>query len=219
MTSSPSRGPVVPYIAAWSTERPTRQPLVARGSGIGYTDEHPYDRDAHGVLWMRAPSSRGRGRPEFGKVHPLRQRRAMRGLLCQVCGEAADRNEQGVLWLLRDERGSEPGWPEGVGATHPPVCVPCAVKSTQLCPHLRGRFLAVRVRESAVCGVYGVRYRPGRFGVEPEPEGVIVEYGDAAARWAWASQLVRELRGCSSVDLAVGGGGRGGMNPGGGAVG
>lgn len=94
---------IAPYITSWSAEQDLPYRLVERpGLGIGYTDESFGDRDAHGVLWQRAAVRHGVGRPEFGKVHPLRQRRAMRQLLCQVCAGPADRNYDGVLWLLRD---------------------------------------------------------------------------------------------------------------------
>ncbi|MYZ40125.1 MULTISPECIES: hypothetical protein [unclassified Streptomyces] len=51
---------------------------------------------------MAAPSQPGRGRPEYGSVHSLRQRLAMGGLLCQICGKPADRNRDRVLWLLAE---------------------------------------------------------------------------------------------------------------------
>lgn len=89
----------VPYIVQWSEERDCSPELTVRqnGDGVGYADETPGDRDAHGVLWRQVTGRRGQGRPLFGSVHPLRQRRAMRRLLCQVCGRPADRDERGVL--------------------------------------------------------------------------------------------------------------------------
>jgi hypothetical protein len=96
------RPDVVPYIAKWSGEKTGLGKIVQRKKreGIAYEKERSFDRDEHGVLWTRAPSEPGKGRAEFGKVHSLRQRVAMGALLCQVCGNRADRNEDGVLWLI-----------------------------------------------------------------------------------------------------------------------
>lgn len=124
-----SREPIAPYVSTWSAEQDLPYRLVERaGHGIGYADELLGDRDAHGVLWQRAAVRHEVGRPEFGKVHPLRQRRAMRQLLCQVCAEPADRTDDGVLWLLRDYRCDWPRWPEGMACVEPPICVPCCTE-------------------------------------------------------------------------------------------
>jgi hypothetical protein len=112
-----ARAGLVPYIASWSGERPTSTPLVANGRrGIGYRRERPGDRDAHGVLWQRYVRAPGVGEPRFKKVHPHRQRHAMRRLLCQVCGGPADEDERGILWLIGEP---ERGW-SGEELTGPP---------------------------------------------------------------------------------------------------
>ncbi|WP_233580407.1 hypothetical protein [Streptomyces triticirhizae] len=85
----------VPYISRWTGEQPTAARVVARNGRLAYADERSYDRDTGGVLWRRVPSTPGKGNPEFGAVHPLRQRLALAGLLCQVCGSPADRTEDG----------------------------------------------------------------------------------------------------------------------------
>lgn len=201
---SPSdRNGTVPYVVQWSAERDCSPEVVLRpdGGGVGYAGEGPTDRDAHGVLWRQVTGRRGQGRPLFGRVHPLRQRRAMRRLLCQVCGGPADRNERGVLWLLdsdhRDARA--PGWPENLDITpHPPVCLPCAATADRLCPTLRGRFAAVRVRRPRLHGVYGVLRHPAHPAADR-----FVPYGDPLARWTVAAQLLMELDGCAFVDLAT----------------
>lgn len=192
--------PVVPYITAWSVEAKERACVVERAAGIAYSDEGLHDRDSHGTLWRRVPSRQGQGKPVFGKVHPLRQRRVMRRLLCQVCAGPADRNEQGVLWLLGDDRDDWPGWPESMAATHPPVCLPCARASVRLCPYLRRKMVAVRVRSPEVGGVYGLVYQRGW----PFPRAVeeaVVPYDDPMARWVVAGQLVMGLHDCTFVDL------------------
>ncbi|MFE3096292.1 hypothetical protein ACFXG1_21015 [Streptomyces sp. NPDC059248] len=140
--------------------------VVTRGAGIGYADETPYDRDADGVLWTRVPSSPGRGRPEFGQVHLMRQRRAMRRMLCQVCGEAADRDENGTLWLLGSDED------EYLTTSHPPVCAPCAVLSLRVCPHLRRRHTLIRVRSCVPLGVHGVLHAPSWIPTGDSPTGI-----------------------------------------------
>jgi len=201
MAESLRRPDVVPYIVAWSAERSIRPQVVTLpGRGIGYLDEVPHDRDSDGVLWTRMTLQQGRGRPEFGRVHPGRQRRVMRRLLCQICAQPADRTEDGVLWLLKDARDDWPGWPEGLAATHPPVCLPCARASVRLCPHLRGGFVAVRVKDFQVHGVYGSLYQPGSSPLRPTADAIAAAH-EARARWILATQMIRVLRGCVSVDL------------------
>lgn len=194
------RSLVVPHITSWSEEqgRPTRLVVGPRG-GIAYPDETPYDRDADGILWLRTLINTGGGRPDFGRVHPLRQRWVMRRLLCQVCGGPADKDERGTLWLLEDHRADWDGWPNGLLTAHPPVCVPCAREAVRFCPNLLAGHVAVRVGASQVCGVYGVRYLPGRPHLVPSPTATVVEYGDPAGRWVLASQLVRALSDCTVV--------------------
>lgn len=200
--SGEGRRIIAPYITSWSAEQDLPYRLVARpGQGIGYADELLGDRDAKGVLWQRAAVRHEVGRPEFGKVHPLRQRRAMRQLLCQVCAGPADRNEDGVLWLLRDYRDDWPGWPEGMACTEPPICVPCVGLSLKLCPALRRGAVAVRVREFEVAGVRGALYRRGTS-APVAVEAANLAYDDPDVRWLVASALIRELRGCAFVPLA-----------------
>jgi hypothetical protein len=195
------RGGVVPYIVAWSEEiaLPTR--VVGRGVGIGYADETLIDRDQDDVLWTRMSSRPGVGRPLYATLHPLRQRRAMRRLLCQVCAEPAEYTEQGHLWLLVTGREDWEGWPEGVFNPYPPVCLRCAGLSVRQCPPLRRGFVAVRAH-SVLHGVLGVRFQPGY----PSPgladdDDESVGYGDPVIRWMQATQLVRSLHDCVIVDL------------------
>jgi hypothetical protein len=193
---------IAPYITTWNAEQDLPCKLVERpGFGIGYADETFGDRDAFGVLWQRAAVRHGVGKPEFGKVHPLRQRRAMRKLLCQVCAGPADRTEDGVLWLLRDHRNDWTGWPEGMACTEPPVCVPCVAISLRLCPALRRGAVAVRVLECEVAGVRGALYRKVTFGPVAARD-VNLAYDDPDTRWVVASALIRELRSCTFMPLA-----------------
>lgn len=196
--------PYTPYIASWSEEGDVPSSVIERpGLGIGYIDETVLDRDRHGVLWERALSRPGLGEPLFAKVHPLRQRRVMGRLLCNVCAKPAHRDETSVLWLLKDERPGWPqwhDWPERMATTEPPVCLPCVRLSVRLCPALRPGAVAVRVRRAPVSGVQGMRYRSG--GLLPIPrDDALVAYDDPDARWVKASKLVRELFDCTIVPL------------------
>lgn len=160
--------------------------------GIAYADERSFDRDGHGVLWRREPSEPGRGLPQLGKVHGLRQRIAMGGLRCQICGGPADRNADGVLWLI-DAHPDDPHLRRGQERTaHPPVCLPCAHRSVHACPHLRTASVALRVRAWTPYGVNGALYQPAH----PTPLTVHVghyPYGHPHLPWVLAAQLLMTL--------------------------
>ncbi len=193
---------VVPYITMWSGERePAVTVVERRGGGIGYARENLLDRDELGVLWSRWASSPGRGRPEFGKVHTMRQRRAMTRLLCQVCGEPATRDaEGGVLWLWKDHRSDWPEWPEGMWVTEPPVCRPCVGLAVRLCPALRAGAVAMWVREFPVAGVFGTCYRRGPGGLV-SGQVANIGYDSPFIGWVQADHLIRQLWECTLVDL------------------
>lgn len=193
-------GVVAPYVTAWSEETdPPDRVVEVPGRGIAYADERMTDRDKHGVLWFRTLFQPGLGRPQFGKVHPLRQRRAMQRLLCQVCGGPADRTRDGVLWLLRDFRHDWTGWPNGVGETEPPVCLPCVRLSVQVCPSLRKGAVIVRAGRYEIAGVHGALYSGGHT---PHPVGrITVSYDNPAVRWVRAVSLVRQLWDCTLIEL------------------
>ncbi|WP_084477312.1 hypothetical protein [Actinokineospora enzanensis] len=182
----------VPYIASWSSETEAPKPkVIPRSRGIGFADETMTDRDTRGILWARTPSTPGHGKPMFAAVHSLRQRRAMRRLLCQVCGGPADRNANGVLWMLRDFRADWPDWPAGMGVTEPPICRACAEHSARVCPALRRGYALVRVADCTVIGVHGITYNPRH---SEKSEAGIREFTDYRLPWTVAYTLVRELR-------------------------
>lgn len=197
-----ARPELVPYITRWSEEREASMPVVARrnGRGIAYADERSYDRDANGVLWTRTPSQPGRGRPEYGSVHSLRQRLAMGGLLCQICGKPAARNRDGVLWLLDAEAEDPELWQGEEHTTHPPVCLPCAAQSTAACPHLRRRYVALRVRAFALSGVHGALYQRGET-VPVRVDVTGLRFGDPRMPWMRGGQLVMHLSDFTKTDL------------------
>jgi hypothetical protein len=190
---------LVPYITEWSGERYPKPRIVARGRwGIGYAKERRGDRDHRGVLWTRVTAAPGDGRPRFRQVHPLRQRQAMRRLLCQVCGGPADRDERGVLWLLGE---AHKGWAGSEVTGQPPVCLDCAVVASRACPHLRGNALAMRVGHAPIESVAGILHGPGPDG--PRRLGAAtLPYTDPRIGWLQGFQLMRGLDDCTAVDLA-----------------
>ena len=194
--------PYTPYITAWSEELDEPVTIVERPTQrVGYLDETMYDRDRHGVLWLRSLVRQGVGEPQFARVHPLRQRRAMRLLLCNVCGRPADRSDEGVLWLLRDNRDDWPEWPERMIVNEPPVCVPCARRASRMCPAMRLGPVAVRARRYPIVGVHGRLFRTTGT---PWPEVVDFDnvlYSQPASRWVQASKLVRNLVDCTLVPV------------------
>ena len=190
---------VAPYVTAWSAEQAPSSVLVAHAGGIGYADEIRFDRDEYGVLWRRMSLRHGVGRPLFAEMHPLRQRRAMRRLLCQVCAGPADHTSDGVLWLLQDHREDWPDWPNRMGVTEPPVCLSCVHTSVRLCPALRQGAVTVRARRFPVSGVQGGLYTGDR---SPVLVGnVVVSFDNPAIRWVRAASLARELGDCTIVEL------------------
>ncbi|TDP94028.1 hypothetical protein [Labedaea rhizosphaerae] len=197
------RGPhgPVPYVARWSAEEVLAAPIVETPRGIAYADESSVDRDRNGLLWSRVASRPGVGEPIYRQMHPLRQRRAMRRLLCQVCAGPADHNDHGTLWLLQDQHELWPGWPEGAQNTHPPLCLRCARISAKSCPWLKQGFVAVRA-QSFLSGASGGLYRESWFRPRlSKPQARTLHIGDPRLRWLQADQLVRELVGCRFVEL------------------
>lgn len=126
----------------------------------------------------------------------------MRQLLCQVCGRPADRNTDGVLWLLGEASDNPNDWPPGLETTHPPLCVPCALSAVRLCPHLARNYVALRVRDFQLAGVWGALYRPG-LPLPTMVDATGVPYEDPRARWVRAHQLVMRLDTFTVVDLVA----------------
>jgi hypothetical protein len=187
-------GSVVPYISSWSGEDVDLPDLVRSGLRIEYANETPIDRDERGVLWARRASLIGAGRPLFVKMHPVRQRLAMRRMLCQICARPADRTDEGYLWLLPEQPSYEPGWLDYAPVTTPPVCVECAWLSVRMCPALRTGYVAVRAH-SRICGVSGVYLGPAN------DDNEFFYYGQPSIRWVIALHQARLLHGYRFVDL------------------
>ncbi|GAA1313935.1 hypothetical protein [Saccharothrix xinjiangensis] len=124
----------------------------------------------------------------------------MAELLCQVCGEPADENDDGVLWLLQDHRADWQDWPNRMGCTEPPVCRDCAHESVRLRPALRkGRVLA-RVRDAPVTGVRGALYLPNALGVPRAVQHGAYGLAEPLIHSVLASLLVREIRDATLID-------------------
>jgi hypothetical protein len=199
----------VPYAAAWSGESPAvggALTVRADGAGLAYRDEVSLDRDRHGVLWARLDEAPGVGRPDFRLLHSLRQRRAMFGMLCQVCGAPAGRTSRGWLFLLQRPAPGEraANWPEGALSAKPPVCAPCARLALRHCPHLTDP-LAVRVRKPRVWGVFGGLITPAGGGtLVQSPTDECLPYGHPGTPWFLASQLVVELGRCRAAQHELG---------------
>lgn len=170
------KGVPVPFITCWDAEvqgamkgggnKGAQIKMVGTDPGgllrVSYSDEWPYDRDKYGVLWQRYPIAMYRGQPHFAKVHPSRQRRCMAKRLCQVCGNPADVNEDGWLWLITHEDAARirAGGECRVRTANPPVCQPCSEVAREMCPHLlRGNAL-VRAPRIVDWGVYGLKAAP-----------------------------------------------------------
>lgn len=89
------KGLPVPYIAAWSAEHLPQPLVVPTTDGIASKDMvdfggYALGRDSAGVLWQRWALRQGEEKPGFNAMHGPRQKRAMRRLLCQVCGGPRD---------------------------------------------------------------------------------------------------------------------------------
>ena len=202
-------GAVLPYIGSWTGEQRCALRLAWRGSWhgglrIGYVDETPFDRDEWGVLWQRHTARIGAGRPLYTVVHPARQRRVMRRLLCQVCAQAADHTEAGTLWLLPAREVAAFDDQDGLVTQHPPLCAPCARISVRVCPGMRPDYVAIRAH-SVVCGVIGTIYRPLNHApwmeMDAEDTGDAVMFDHPNITRTQAHQLTRMLVDISVVDL------------------
>jgi hypothetical protein len=129
---------------------------------LTYLDETTADRGHAGVLLSRCTQnldSRGKptGTPLWEAVHPVRQRECIVDMLCHVCKADASDTDSGLLFLVTDEDDrARPGWPEGWSTAQPPLCLPHAKTTLDLCP---GRVTALRVARPLLGGIVGTLYR------------------------------------------------------------
>ncbi|WP_218058202.1 hypothetical protein [Streptomyces sp. Wb2n-11] len=191
----------VPAVALWSYQK-VRTPSLRIGPD-GIYHEGTENRDEEGQLWPQVRGSQT-GAPQYAVMNPLKQRQAMKRLLCQVGMGPATRTEYGVLWVLPRPTGSpedpEYDWDQGVTTTEPPVCRFHARVSAYQCPRLRTRgHVAVFVREAELVAVEGTYYPPPSIGVRPIKTALPIDSPDT--RLMVADRLVRRLRATTPVDL------------------
>ncbi|MFD8062552.1 hypothetical protein ACFXA0_25705 [Streptomyces cyaneofuscatus] len=199
---------LAPLLHIWAREgevTDTVESLMARpgwGSRLAYWDEAEGDRDHRGVLRARMSqvlSSSGRpvGPPRRDLIHPDRQHGLMLYQHC-VVGACPARHPDGrhLYVVAPDEH-----LPDGrVRTARPPVCAAHAADYARTVPDHR----AVLARSSAPSGVLGMTFEAtAAGGVRPLEDGAerYVAYGDHdALRWTLATQLVRDLTDCETVD-------------------
>ncbi|MFH8336983.1 hypothetical protein [Streptomyces sp. AM6-12] len=185
----------MPYVLPRTGELGPPIPVTVSPHGVTYTDPvlDTACRDLDGVLW-EVREGTPTGPPAYtAELHPARQREAMESLLCAGCRRAADRDEQGVLWLI-PRLGAPAGtcW-EDVRSAIPPMCAACAELAPRACPVLRDGHITLRVREAELIGVRGTLYpRPDEPGA-PDPDA-LVAYDSPDLAYVVARQAVRELR-------------------------
>ncbi len=195
---------LVPYVVSWSREHPCWEDALAVDwdSGrprLGYRTYLPGDRDRTGVLRVRMLGRPGVGEAELASLHPWRQWDCMANLRCQVCRGAADRNEDGFLFIGWPGEDDPPGWPEGALTTQPPVCLKHAQLSRRLCPHAP-HFVGLRSRVPRLWGVNGVAYTMTGHGWECRGD-VSLPFGHEGLDCVLASHLVRQLKQVKVVPL------------------
>ncbi|MFD0371116.1 hypothetical protein [Streptomyces sp. NPDC127114] len=198
------KGVPVPAITGWSVEQETTPPLIQRGFGIGFADAvlDAQARDSWQVLWRLWTLGRSKGEPDFKAVHPLRQRRAARDMLCQMCGGPAQDEKRGTLFVLGSDADSGLGAiRQGEITSEPPLHPECAVEAVTRCPHLRKGYVAARVEWPVPWGVRGTVYDLTELWPQPRREQENVGYGSDARRFVLADRILIELHGCRTVDL------------------
>ncbi|MFF4291883.1 hypothetical protein ACFY0R_42445 [Streptomyces sp. NPDC001633] len=197
---------LTPYVALRTTEQPVLEAeltieFARSGPRLAYRHPRPGDRDHHGNLWVRMDQSTT-GRVQYNRMHVHRQRACMENLLCQVCGEPSDRNEQGWLFLDWRRPDSPPVWPEKSITSMPPLCAEHARVSVLQCPFLRRADHAVlRVRKPQLYGVSGTVYRLTATGWHTSENDVLSPYAAPRLPGMLASRLHRQLRGATVVEL------------------
>lgn len=198
---------VIPFVASRSTEvGPLESDLAIEVTPkeirIAYRMPTRVDRDAHGNLWARMTEVPGSSRVQYDSMHSERQRKCMEEMLCQVCAEPADRDKQGWLFFDWQREESPPTWPEKSITAMPPLCVPCARLSAQLCPFLRGtEYVVLRARKANLYGVAGTVYTVDKDGWHGSEYDVLSPNSKPRIPGLLASRLYRELRGVTVVDL------------------
>lgn len=210
--------PTIPYITLREGEEPCRLDLLRahfRPDGqhsIGYWDQTEDDSGPGGELWGRCsqqigPDRMPTGRPLWSLVHPARQRECMSKFRCQVCvgpTKTTLSTGAGGYLFLESSAGTPSGPGEPVLTAQPPVCLTHALVSASRCTELvRHGYRALLARRAPIHGVIGTPYQWGAQGWQAlQGDDTPIPYGSPALRGLLASQLVRELREYTVVDLA-----------------
>lgn len=205
------RPALAPYTTAREGEAPTLGDLVLEpdtqrtGLRLGYAHEVEGDRDEHSVLWMRythtVQDRRGMpvGTPRPPTVHPTRQRRAMRNLLCQFCIRPAH-TPHGLIFLM-DPSDVTPD-PTKVLVSQPPVCAQHVAAAALLHPD-RDSAKAYLALSTCLYGVHGHLYDHGDDHL-PVPAGRSTDplpYGHPRLSTCLAVTLVRQLKTFSLIPV------------------
>ncbi len=151
--------PVVPWVTAWSAEVVDPRDVLLRPGldRVRYVDEELADY-RYGVLWTRERDARGEGEPVWRDVHARRQREAISGPRCQVCGTQLPR--ENVPWLLPRGIFEELAGQKNLTIT-PPTCEACWPVAEARCPHIRRATPArLHVANTLRWGVMGDLYHP-----------------------------------------------------------
>ncbi|MGA5497668.1 hypothetical protein ACPCSP_25225 [Streptomyces cinereoruber] len=204
------RGLRVPKIARWSAEQDITPRVYPVRGRLVYRDG-PLTRAStvNGALWRVWSLAPGRGEALLSHVHPARQRRMMRLLLCQVCGKPTSEEaarEGGHLFLTGagPSAGMRGPITEGEPVTSPPLHLPCAWESVRHCRHLLEGYSAARVATPVQWGVYGILHEQvSATDVIAVDIGAQVPYGARRLGMLLAGQAVVELHGARSVDLVA----------------
>src|SRR5437868_2852855 len=154
----------VPYVIAYSGElvtdplRFTRTPLGE--PRLSYETTRAGDWWG-GVLRARAHQHR-RGLPQWRKVNPLRQWRAMEQHLCQVCGRSATGPDGRTSWIMTKTafRSDGPEATSGVTSA-PPTCLTCIPEALALCPQLHVSAAVYTAGDVHPVAVLADMYEPG----------------------------------------------------------
>ncbi|QKW06912.1 hypothetical protein HUT18_11435 [Streptomyces sp. NA04227] len=192
----------VPYITQWSSEQGDSGRLTARlgpaGERIEYAQEHQADR-REGALWVRSRIGRGRGAPDFVRVHPMRQRQAILNDLCQVCGNYVPLipDEEARLYVV----GGYTPVTDGERSTSPPTHPECALEAIGACPKL-SRHVTALVRETPLWGVSGALIHPKTLKPLDDGAATFQPFSAPEFNWTLASALVVALHGVTPITTA-----------------
>jgi hypothetical protein len=206
-TASPELMAKIPYVTTWESESLELPPLKVYGERVGkdflgYKRERLGDRDANGTLWLRTRSRPGVGKPQLGKFHPVRQRRAIGGLLCSVCGKptAPEATEDGYLYVMsKNDFECSRGVP--FETVEPPVHIACGWTAAHVCPHLRGGYVALRGKSPKVWGALGQVIIPNGDGTLRNHGVLTISRDDWRMRWIVAQSLLSAFDAYTLVDL------------------